>query len=132
MERLIACLSSEGFQEDESKGFEVFPQRDGNDGEVGAQGEYREKGQEIAQYSQDLVANVKSTGKLREEIQGIYIVQLLEGKEESSSICQEHVKAQDEREVHKDETKYSLLGFHRCDHPRQRMLTHERIDAHAK
>lgn len=113
----------------EEQGAQVIAQSDGNDGEVCAQGKHREERKEVLEHG-----NVRYYGvacvAVWLEVEGVHVVQLR--KSENAREAEQGVEAQDERVVGSQQGKQVLLLPPRGDQRRQRVVAHERVDAHPK
>lgn len=108
------------------QGLPVVPKRDGNDGEVGADGENWKQAQEVAQEW-----NIQHVAVVR-EVQGVHVVQQRALEAEDGGEREEDVEAQDQDVIEKHQGADAFLVGDGRHQGGQGVLTHEGVDAHPK
>lgn len=108
------------------EGLPVVSKCDSDDWKVGADGEDWEKAQEVSQER-----DVQHVAVVR-EIEGVHVVQQGAVEAEDGGEGEEHVEAQDQDVVRKNQFTHMLLVRDGCHEGGQGVLTHEGVDAHAE
>lgn len=108
------------------QGLPVVAQRDGDDGEVGADGENRKQAQEVAQER-----DVQHVAVVR-EVQRVHVVQQRALEAEDGGEGEEDVEAEDQDVVREHQGADALLVGDGRHQGGKGVLTHEGVDAHAE
>lgn len=108
------------------QGLPVVPQCDGDDGEVGADGENWKQAQEVAQER-----DIQHVAVVR-EVQRVHVVQQRALEAEDGGEGEEDVEAEDQDVVREHQGADALLVGDGRDQGGEGVLTHEGVDTHAE